>query len=91
MDLQTRVKDADEARAVVDSLVLHFIRELVGSVDAEVCIQTCGMLEGLARHETTVPVVLSVNPCQPLVSLLRDGNLEVIESAIQALNQISES
>ncbi|KAJ6533593.1 armadillo-type protein [Mycena capillaripes] len=89
MDLQTRVKFEDEARTVADSLVLYLCQELAGSLDAEVRRRICGMLEGLARHETTVPAVLSVNPCQPLVSLLRGGNLAVVECAAQALYRIT--
>ncbi|KAJ6545636.1 armadillo-type protein [Mycena capillaripes] len=86
MDLQTRAKDADGARAVVDSLVFHFIGELVGSVDAEVCRRTCGMLREMARHGTTARAVVG-----QLVSLLRGGNPKVIESAAETLCSITTS
>ncbi|KAJ7829710.1 armadillo-type protein [Mycena leptocephala] len=84
------------AQAAVDANVLECVAELLSSPNARVQILTCGMLGWLARHETTVPAVLSLNPCQPLVSLLRrvsiiGENLAVIEIAAWALYRIAIS
>ncbi|KAJ6545275.1 armadillo-type protein [Mycena capillaripes] len=86
MDLQTRVKSENEAHAVADSLVLHLIGELFGSLDAEGRRRTCRMLEGLARHGTIAKAAVG-----QLVSLLRGANPTVIESATQALCRITTS
>ncbi|KAJ6545300.1 armadillo-type protein [Mycena capillaripes] len=86
MVLQTRVKSENEAHVVADSLVLHLIGELFGSLDAEGRRRTCRMLEGLARHGTIAKAVVG-----QLVSLLRDENPTVLESATQALCRITTS
>ncbi|KAJ7920864.1 armadillo-type protein [Mycena leptocephala] len=84
------------AQAAVDANVLKCVAELLLSPNEEVRRWTCGMLGKLARHENTMPAILSVNPCQPLVSLLRQvqiigRNLAVMESAAQTLYRITRS
>jgi 3-methyladenine DNA glycosylase AlkD len=70
MELKSRVKSQDEARAVVDSPVFSFIEELLGSPDTEVSGPTGWMLGELARHETTAMATVGL-----LVSLLRQVSI----------------
>ncbi|KAJ6592551.1 armadillo-type protein [Mycena capillaripes] len=76
------------AQAAVDANVLEYIAELLSSPNNSVRKWMCHILGELAHHETTASAVLSAKPCQPLVSLLRSGNLAVIESAAQVLYRI---
>ncbi|KAJ7934319.1 hypothetical protein B0H13DRAFT_1855214 [Mycena leptocephala] len=65
------VLDRQITRRSMDANVLECVAELLSSPNASVRRWTCDMLGELARHETTVPAVLSVNHCQLLLSLLR--------------------
>ncbi|KAJ6545643.1 armadillo-type protein [Mycena capillaripes] len=78
------------AQAAVDANVLDWVAELLSSPNTSVWQWSCKMLGQLARHETTVPAVLSANPCQPLVSPFGE-NLAVIEDVTQALYRITTS
>jgi hypothetical protein len=71
MELQMRVRSEDEARAVMDYLVLHLVDELLGSSDAEVRGLMCSILEALAHHRTTADVAV-----EQLVSMLRQVAIE---------------
>ncbi|KAJ7852428.1 armadillo-type protein [Mycena leptocephala] len=74
------------AQAAVDANVLEYVAKLLESLNEEVRKWTCNMLEELARHEITTRATVGY-----LVSLLRDGNLEVIESAAETLYRIATS
>ncbi|KAJ6545852.1 armadillo-type protein [Mycena vulgaris] len=62
---------------------------LLESRNFEVRKVMCEMLRDLACHKSTAMAVLSVDPCPELVSLLRDTNIEVIQSAAEALRCIA--
>ncbi|KAJ7831486.1 armadillo-type protein [Mycena leptocephala] len=74
------------AQAAVDANVLEYVAKLLESLNEEVRKWMCNMLEELARHEITTRATVGY-----LVSLLRDGNLEVIESAAETLYRIATS
>ncbi|KAJ6523079.1 armadillo-type protein [Mycena vulgaris] len=73
------------AQALVDAGVLECVGTLLDSGKASIRSQTCTILARLACHATTVAAVLSINPCERLVSILQDDNLEVVESGVYAL------
>ncbi|KAJ6522655.1 armadillo-type protein [Mycena vulgaris] len=75
------------AQVVVDAYVLDGVPELVESPNTTVRQQTCELLKALASHKA----MESSNSCELLVTLLRDENFLVIESAIWALYLITES
>ncbi|KAJ7479230.1 armadillo-type protein [Mycena latifolia] len=91
-DLQRRVEAEDAACTVADSRALHVVEELLGLPDTEVCRAVCSMLGQLASHESTVPAILSIEPCRRLVSLFgSDEDPQVIYSAAIALSRIARS
>ncbi|KAJ6511858.1 hypothetical protein DFH09DRAFT_1100155 [Mycena vulgaris] len=54
---------------------------MLRSPDAEVRKWLCKILGELVNHEITVAAVFSVNPCEQLLSLLRDKRSKVVEAA----------
>ncbi|KAJ7016493.1 armadillo-type protein [Mycena alexandri] len=82
-------RDLDGARAVEQAGVLDFIPELLESQDTGVREHSCWTLAWLASHSLMRGAVIAVQPCALLVTLLRDGNVEVVQGACYALLQIS--
>ncbi|KAJ7479050.1 armadillo-type protein [Mycena latifolia] len=89
MELGARIESEDDANVVADSFVLHFSEEFLSSSDTTICRSMCHLLAGLARRETTVPVVLSHNPCPLLVARLGKHNA-VLQSVTEALYWIAQ-
>ncbi|KAJ6523396.1 armadillo-type protein [Mycena vulgaris] len=83
-------KSSQGAQSVVDANVLDYVPELLKSRSVWVRILTCKILGDLARHHSTAADVLGINPCAQLVSILRDQNLSVVESAAYALCWIAK-
>ncbi|KAJ7479269.1 armadillo-type protein [Mycena latifolia] len=90
-ELGNRADSTDDARAVIDSGVLHLIDESLGSPDPKVRRAMCYLIGELARNKATAEPILSMDPCLRLVSRLRDLNIEVIQSAIETLYWIAAS
>ncbi|KAJ7479280.1 armadillo-type protein [Mycena latifolia] len=88
-ELERRATSPYDARAVVDSAVLNLVHELLGSPNAMVRRSTCRLLGKLVR-DPTVATVLGTTSCVDLVAILRDTNLEVLESAMYALSRITQ-
>ncbi|KAJ7479237.1 armadillo-type protein [Mycena latifolia] len=79
------------AQTTVDANVLEPLPELLESPNTGVREWTCELLARLAWQQSTRAAVLHEKPCLQLVSLLRDDNLTVLESAAKALNFIVEA
>ncbi|KAF7369638.1 hypothetical protein MVEN_00294800 [Mycena venus] len=73
------------AAAIVDAETLQQLDDFVQSPIAGVRGWTCVILQNLALHEPTLTYLLSTNSCARLVQLLRDPDIDVIESAMRAL------
>ncbi|KAJ6545886.1 armadillo-type protein [Mycena vulgaris] len=80
-----RANSEEDALTVANSLALYHVDTLPESPNDEFRSWTCMILAQLACHETTVAAVLSINPCEWLVSILQDDNIEVVESGVYAL------
>ncbi|KAF8181122.1 armadillo-type protein [Mycena galopus ATCC 62051] len=89
-ELDRRVESVDEADRVVNSVVFDQLMDLMKADNANVRRSTCWVVGGLAMHESTAVAVLGLHPCQRLVALLRDPNVQVIKAAIYAICQIAQ-
>ncbi|KAF8196694.1 armadillo-type protein [Mycena galopus ATCC 62051] len=76
-----------DAHAVVDSPVLSHVAKMLESPDSRTSA-ACELLGSLSRHTSTAPAVLDLNPCERLMSLLRD---QVVCAAASALSDIANS
>ncbi|KAJ6481596.1 armadillo-type protein [Mycena vulgaris] len=85
-----RADSEDDALTVAKSLALYHVDALLESPNDEFRSQTCMILARLACHETTVAAVLCINPCERLVSILQDDNIEVVQSGVYALHCLAE-
>ncbi|KAJ7478410.1 armadillo-type protein [Mycena latifolia] len=90
MELQTRVESESDVCAVANSFVVYLLDEFLSSPEAEMRKSMCRLLAGLTRHEAAVLPLLRGNPCQQLVSRLKDSDIEVITDAAQALYRIAK-
>ncbi|KAJ7466759.1 armadillo-type protein [Mycena galericulata] len=79
-------KWTDSAQAVLDAGTIDFSRELVDSSKGQIRKSVCETLGSLARHEPTLRSVLESNLCAQLVSLLHDEDIDVVDSALYALD-----
>ncbi|KAJ7453000.1 armadillo-type protein [Mycena galericulata] len=77
--------DLVDARAVINAGALDFVTKLV------VRISMCSLLANLGSYESTAVAVVCVGACIKLVALLREDDVDVIESAIFALSHIANS
>ncbi|KAJ6485870.1 armadillo-type protein [Mycena sanguinolenta] len=77
------------ARAVINAKAQAYVLELLGLPDPGVRKWACVLVEGLARHEATVPTILKLRPCVRLVSLLKFYTL--IPPAMLALSAIARA
>ncbi|KAF7359744.1 hypothetical protein MVEN_00699100 [Mycena venus] len=80
---------SDGAEAIVDAKTLDHLLKLLNSFSPDVRKLSCNLVGNLASHGPTVSLVLELRPCAQLVTLLRDKNSEVVESAIYALHHIA--
>ncbi|KAF7340152.1 hypothetical protein MVEN_01933700 [Mycena venus] len=82
---------ADGAQAIVetDAKVLDRALELLNSPSRNVRQWTGALLEALVRHEPTTAAILELNPCERLVSLMRDANPGVTREVMCALSLIA--
>ncbi|KAF7326403.1 hypothetical protein MVEN_02618000 [Mycena venus] len=79
-------RQVDGAQAIVSANATDHILILLESPHRE---WACDLVGSLARYASTAPAILELRPCVPLVSLLHDGSLKVVEWAIYALFQIA--
>ncbi|KAJ7754809.1 armadillo-type protein [Mycena metata] len=82
-------RSSEGAAAVVSANMLDYILELLGSPRAEVLEWTCQLVGNLASHESIAPVLLQINPCVPLICILREQPEVVISGAVYALSGIA--
>ncbi|KAF7358381.1 hypothetical protein MVEN_00888200 [Mycena venus] len=78
------------AQAAVGAKILDRLAELWESPNFQVRRWTCKMLAEIAKHEYPAIAALAQNPCERLVSLLRDEHPHVVESAAFALAVITQ-
>ncbi|KAJ7450961.1 armadillo-type protein [Mycena galericulata] len=83
--------DLVDARAVINAGALDFVTKLLKSPRAVVRISMCSLLANLGSYESTAVAVVCVGACIKLVALLREDDVDVIESAIFALSHIANS
>ncbi|KAF7350393.1 hypothetical protein MVEN_01344100 [Mycena venus] len=88
-ELAERASDIDNARIVADSPILKYIAHMLGSPDVEARNSSCRLLEGLVRHEYTIPAILGLNSCERLACLLRDEDSRVVYGAMVTLSRIA--
>ncbi|KAJ7735177.1 armadillo-type protein [Mycena metata] len=82
-------QSSEGAAAVVSANMLDYILELLGSPRAEVLEWTRQLVGNLASHESIMPALLRINPCVPLICILREQPEVVISGAIYALSEIA--
>ncbi|KAF7350456.1 hypothetical protein MVEN_01351100 [Mycena venus] len=87
-ELIARSEYETEARAMIDSPVLHGATQLLGSPDVGARISACKLLASLAKFSYTRPAILELKSCEQLVSLLRS---ELSSSAMYLLSQIAQT
>ncbi|KAJ6545859.1 armadillo-type protein [Mycena vulgaris] len=75
------------AQAAVDAHVLDCVAKLLESPSIQVRRWACKMLAELVQ--TLAAAVLRVKPCKQLISLLRDEDTVVVESAVYALSLLT--
>ncbi|KAJ7246619.1 armadillo-type protein [Mycena rebaudengoi] len=78
----------DGLKAIAATGVLDRFKELVALPSIEVREQMCQMLANVTRHRDTGVAVVGVGSWMEFLSLLRDRNVSVVESASLALSQI---
>ncbi|KAJ6585860.1 armadillo-type protein [Mycena capillaripes] len=90
-ELENRARSESEASMIVESPVLAKVLKLLESPNADIRNKTCRLVLNLTSYEPTVSVILELNPCVALVSLLRESSFisdeypQVVEQAIQSL------
>ncbi|KAJ7208877.1 armadillo-type protein [Mycena pura] len=77
------------AQAVITANALAHLSNLLESPDADIQMWSCTLGGNLAIHETSMPAILAVNPCEKFVTLLHDGHGQVIDAAIYALSKLA--
>ncbi|KAJ7182506.1 armadillo-type protein [Mycena crocata] len=77
------------AHSIINGDALGQIARLLESPNAEVRRWTCWIVARIAAHEPNVVTILRAIPCQRLVSLLENDNIEVVVGAIYAISQIT--
>ncbi|KAJ7924208.1 armadillo-type protein, partial [Mycena leptocephala] len=73
---------------LLDSVVMD---QFLQARDDRMQINACDVLRNLALHTSSAPIILQLNPCGRLVSLLRGKNPTLTVRALQVLHRISES
>ncbi|KAF7354159.1 hypothetical protein MVEN_01103500 [Mycena venus] len=79
----------DGAHAVIEADTIDHILVLLGLLSPNIQGWTCELVGNLALHESTGPTILKLNPCELLMSLLRDQDSGIVWKAIYALAQIA--
>ncbi|KAF8196699.1 hypothetical protein K438DRAFT_740363 [Mycena galopus ATCC 62051] len=67
----------------------YHVLALLESPNSMVRAWTCELVGRLASHESTASDILELKPCVPLVSSLREDNVEVVRAAMFALSHIA--
>ncbi|KAJ7479098.1 armadillo-type protein [Mycena latifolia] len=80
----------DTAQACVEADMLDSAADLLESADPRARKATCQLLGELARHARTAATVLPVTAGEHFLCVLRDPNLEVMQSAAEALHRIAQ-
>ncbi|KAJ7448788.1 armadillo-type protein [Mycena latifolia] len=78
---------ASGAEAAVAAQVLDYVVQRLASPATWIRGSACRLIGKLAAHTCTAGAVVDVNPCEGLVSLLRDGY--IVEEAFDALSHIA--
>ncbi|KAJ6585867.1 armadillo-type protein [Mycena capillaripes] len=74
------------------NVVEEAIKALANSAwwqDGAEAVSTCRLVRNLAYHEATATIILEINPCPALASLLQDTDITVCQAATGALARIS--
>ncbi|KAJ7356620.1 armadillo-type protein [Mycena albidolilacea] len=79
------------ARAVVDSPVLPHVEPMLLSPSTQTRSASCKLLRSMGLHSSTAPVILELQLCGRLVSLLRDEHPQVVREATSVLCGIAKS
>ncbi|KAJ7688116.1 armadillo-type protein [Mycena rosella] len=79
-----------EARAVVDSAVFGYLAQMLGSPNAGARRCSCDLLTSLVAHQSTRTIILELNQCVRLVSLLQDQDSTVSSAAMWVLSRIAQ-
>ncbi|KAJ7195749.1 armadillo-type protein [Mycena pura] len=87
--LANQAQWSEGARAVITANTLAHLSKLLESSDANTRMWTCNLVGNLAIHETSMPVILGVNPFERIVSHLHDGNDSVIYAPAYALAKVA--
>ncbi|KAF7362690.1 hypothetical protein MVEN_00618300 [Mycena venus] len=90
-ELATRAKGEKDARIMVQAIVLQWqlIVKFLDSSDPQVRLYTCSILGTLASYYDSTTWALGI--CPRIVSLLSDEDMEVRDSALHAIVQLSET
>ncbi|KAF8179990.1 armadillo-type protein [Mycena galopus ATCC 62051] len=84
------IKHPDSLNPAVRNNMLIYVKELLDSPHADAQRWACRTLRQLAQHRHTAAAVLEVKPCVQLMTLLRDRDEEIVESAIYTLARLTE-
>ncbi|KAJ7479057.1 armadillo-type protein [Mycena latifolia] len=83
--LYSITQSAPGAQSAVEATILDCVADLLQLPDAEIRRWTCGILGHLAFQRSTTRAVSDINSYRRLITLLRDDNGQVAESAGCAL------
>ncbi|KAJ7924085.1 armadillo-type protein [Mycena leptocephala] len=85
-ELERRAHAKDEVCTISEEpFLLAALSELLGSPNVGIRRAVCWLMGRLTSYRSITPVILQLKPCVPLMSLLRDGNFDVISGATFAL------
>ncbi|KAJ7493052.1 armadillo-type protein [Mycena galericulata] len=87
--LTRRAESEDDARTIVNSPILVQIPHLLGTANEKVREVTCMLVGYLALRASSFAAILAASPFERLVSLLRDADLDVIQQAAYALQNLA--
>ncbi|KAF7350426.1 hypothetical protein MVEN_01347600 [Mycena venus] len=76
-----------DARAIVDSPVMHYIRQMLGAPDTGARISSCQLIGNLVSHECNKPIITELRLGMRLVALLEHPDL--VPDATYALSQVA--
>ncbi|KAJ7697814.1 armadillo-type protein [Mycena rosella] len=79
------------AQVAVNANVADSLAELLEASNEKVRRWACELVAQIARHDSTRQIILDTDLYAPLVRLLRDEHVAVVEGAVKALNGIARS
>ncbi|KAF7356889.1 hypothetical protein MVEN_01024700 [Mycena venus] len=90
-EIASQVQSDVDVHLVVNSAVFPLIMQLLESPSAGTRISSCRLLAALAWHESKIPAILELKPCEKITAFLHDKNLDVVREAIFVLFQIAQT